>query len=61
MSHQSENVVMDVACSLAPELRGELVPTLWTLIPPMWPTFLSHPLQVTLIQVKVWVLDSGPL
>lgn len=52
---------MDVACSLAPELRGELVPTLWTLIPPMWPTFLSHLLQVTLIQVKVWVLDSGPL
>ena len=52
---------MDVACSLTPELRGELVPTLWTLIPLVWPTFFSHPLRAALIRVKVWVLDSGPL
>lgn len=31
---------MDVAASLAPELRGELVSTLWTLISLTWPMFL---------------------
>ena len=52
---------MDVACSLAPELRGELVPHPLDLDSSRVAHVLSHPLRAALIWVKVWVLDSGPL